>query len=102
MSQDFVSWLENQSAVGATITSMGEDSFDFEISDQVVTVSKGDSQLEPMGAIIEDEIIFDEICASLEVGQTIRIGSGQWTFYNEPEVLRLIISDREIVDASVS
>lgn len=100
MSQAFVSWLENQSAVGATITSMEDDCFEFEISDQTVTVNKGDSQLEPMGAIIEDGVIFDEIYESLEVGQTIRIGSGQWTFYNEPEVLRLIITEREIVDVS--
>lgn len=91
MSQPFVDWLQSQSGVGATVTSLDEASFEFEIDDQTIKVGTDVNEIGKMGAVIEDEKVFNKIYASLELGQTMRIGSGQWTFYSEPEVLRLII-----------
>lgn len=96
MNSVFVDWLAEESTVGGKITSIAEDEFGFEIADQIVQVNKSDVEIPEMGVCIPDEIIFDKILSSLVVGQSLRIGSGQWTFYSEPDEIRYIISESSI------
>lgn len=96
MNSVFVDWLAEESAVGGKITSIEEDEFGFVIANQIVKVNNSDAEISEMGVCIPDEKIFDKILSSLVVGQSLRIGSGQWTFYSEPDEIRYIISESSV------
>lgn len=102
LTSDFMDWLQGEAAVGGKVVSIEEDSFDFEIEDEIVSVNGDESQLTGMAVTIEDKQVFDKIHATIEVGQTLRTGSGQWTFYTEPEEIRYIISDSLIKDSHLA
>lgn len=91
----FVDWIQEESAVGGIIISIEDDAFVFEIADTIVQVANNTEAINSTikGVAITDEAIFDKIKTSLVVGQDVRIGSGQWTFYSEPEEVRFIISE---------
>lgn len=90
----FVDWISEESAVGGLLTSIKENEFEFSIANQTVKVANNTDAIDngDLGVAITDEAIFEKIQSSTDVGQDVRIGSGQWTFYSEPEEVRFIIS----------
>lgn len=101
MSQTLADWLDNQAAVGGTVTSIDSDSFEFKLAGQLILVTHDKDTNNSMTVYIEDQDIFENIHSNLEVDQTLRTGSGQWTFYSEPEEQRIIISERLITEQEV-
>lgn len=93
LTSDFMDWFRREAAVGGEIVSISEDSFEFQIDDEIVTVNNDESKLQGMAVTIDDQEIFSKILSSIEVGQSLRTGSGQWTFYAEPDEIRYIISE---------
>ena len=91
----FVDWIADESAVGGVITSIEDDLFAFEIADTTFQVANNIDVIdtENKGVAITDEAIFEKIRTSIAVGEDVRIGSGQWTFYSEPDEVRFIISE---------
>ena len=94
INHELAEWFTTQATVSAEIV---------ELADEAVKVSMEGREIELVaheanglvGDISVEAEALKPIIPCLEVGQSVRIGSGQWTFYAEPDEKRLIFSQTE-------
>lgn len=92
--EELADWFATQSAVAATIT---------DVTTHSITILHEGRAIELVahtGAGLDADISVEaeallSVIAKVDTDQTVRIGSGQWTFNAEPDAQRLIFSERE-------
>ena len=92
--EELADWFATQSVVTATITN---------VTTQAITILHEGRAIELIahtGAGLDADISVEaealqSVIAKVDTDQTVRIGSGQWTFNAEPDAQRLIFSERE-------
>ncbi len=92
--QELADWFATQSAVGAEVVKMSDDSITLDIEDREIELVPHVSEGLDAEISVEAEAL-KSIIAKVSVGETIRTGTGQWTFYAEPDAQRLIFSETE-------
>lgn len=92
--QELADWFATQSAVGAQVTKLSEASITLAMEGREIELVPHLAQGLEADISVEKEALTN-IIAKVTIGETIRTGSGQWTFYAEPDAQRLIFSETE-------
>lgn len=92
--QELSDWFATQSAVGAKVTKVSDDSITLSIEDREIELVPHKNDGLEAEISVEAEAL-NSIIAKVSVGETLRTGTGQWTFYAEPDAQRLIFSETE-------
>lgn len=95
--QELSDWFATQSAVGATIINVSDDSITLDLEDRAIELVPHKQEVLE-GEISVEADALNNIIAKVSIGETVRTGTGQWTFYCEPDAQRLIFSETETFD----
>lgn len=93
--QELADWFATQSAVGAQVTNLSEDSITLAMEGREFELVTHLAQGLESEISVEEEALAN-IIAKVTIGETVRTGTGQWTFYAEPDAQRLIFSETEM------
>ena len=92
--QELSDWFATQSAVGAQVVKVSDDTITLAIEDREIELVPHEAEGLDAEISVEKEAL-NHIIAKISVGETLRTGTGQWTFYAEPDAQRLIFTDTE-------
>lgn len=92
--QELADWFATQVVVAAEVVKVSDESITLDIEGREIEIVSHVSEGLDAEISVEAEAL-KSIIAKVSVGETIRTGTGQWTFYAEPDAQRLIFSETE-------
>lgn len=92
--QELADWFATQVVVAAEVVKVSDESITLDIEGREIEIVSHVSEGLDAEISVEAEAL-KSIIAKVSVGETLRTGSGQWTFNAEPDAQRLIFSETE-------